>query len=126
MPDGYPKATKEAADLILRYEPERIHTLVPGIMVLQFIADRYGVEDITISRYGVRGGVSAPKDPASLAPEYLIFMNLITHFSPCPRGKGLILWGLPIQSASVLKRRSEKYVRPARSPAPQKPCRTGY
>lgn len=50
------KSDKEAADLILRYEPERIHTLVPGIMVLQFIADRYGVEDITISRYGVREG----------------------------------------------------------------------
>ena len=47
---------KDTADLILRCEPERIHTLVPGVMVLRFLAERYGVEDITVSHYGVREG----------------------------------------------------------------------
>lgn len=50
------KSDKEASDLILRYEPERIHTLIPGVMVLQYLADRYGVEEITVSHYGVREG----------------------------------------------------------------------
>lgn len=50
------KGDKEAADLILRYEPERIHTLVPGVMLLRYLADRYAVEDITVSHYGVREG----------------------------------------------------------------------
>lgn len=50
------KGGKDAADLILRYEPERIHTLVPGIMLLRYLADRFGVEDITVSHYGVREG----------------------------------------------------------------------
>lgn len=50
------RSDKDAADLILRYEPERIHTLVPGIMILQYLAGRFEVEDITISHYGVREG----------------------------------------------------------------------
>ena len=50
------KCDKDAADLILRYEPERTHTLVPGIMILQYLADRFQVEDITVSHYGVREG----------------------------------------------------------------------
>ncbi len=47
---------REAADLILRYEPERIHTLIPGLMVLQYLAERYGAKDVTVSHYGVREG----------------------------------------------------------------------
>lgn len=50
------KCDKDAADLILRYEPERTHKLVPGIMFLQYLADRFQVEDITVSHYGVREG----------------------------------------------------------------------
>ena len=50
------KSNRDAADLILRYEPERIHTLVPGVMVLQHLADKFEVTDITVSRYGVREG----------------------------------------------------------------------
>lgn len=50
------KCDKDAVDLILRYEPERTHTLVPGIMILQYLADRFQVEDITVSHYGVREG----------------------------------------------------------------------
>ena len=50
------KGDKDAADLILRYEPERIHTLVPGVMLLRYLANRYDAEDITVSHYGVREG----------------------------------------------------------------------
>lgn len=50
------RTDKDTANLILRYEPDRIHTLIPGIMVLRYLADRYGVEDITVSHYGVREG----------------------------------------------------------------------
>ena len=50
------KADKDAADLILRYEPERIHTLIPGLMVLRHIAGRYRISHIAVSRYGVREG----------------------------------------------------------------------
>ena len=50
------KADKDAADLILRYEPERIHTLIPGLMLLRYLVERYRVSDIAVSRYGVREG----------------------------------------------------------------------
>lgn len=50
------RTDKKASDLILRYEPERIHTLIPGIMILQYLVQRYDVSDITVSHYGVREG----------------------------------------------------------------------
>lgn len=50
------KADKDAVNVILRYEPERIHTMIPGIMVLCYLADRYQAEDFTVSHYGVREG----------------------------------------------------------------------
>lgn len=50
------KSDKEAADLILRYEPERIHTLIPGAMILRYLADRFDVKEITVSCCGVREG----------------------------------------------------------------------
>lgn len=63
------KCDKEAADLILRYEPERIHTLVPGVMILQYLADRFEVEDITVSHYGVREGYLCQKIQPSLCAD---------------------------------------------------------
>ena len=51
----------------MRYEPERIHTLVPGVMVLQYLADRYGVKDITVSHYGVREGYLRRKIQPSMS-----------------------------------------------------------
>ncbi len=50
------KGDQDAAQMILRYAPERIHTLVPGIMILQYILKQYQVSDLTVSRYGVREG----------------------------------------------------------------------
>ena len=50
------RSDKDAADLILRYEPERIHTLIPGLMLLRYMLDRYRVSLVTVSHYGVREG----------------------------------------------------------------------
>ena len=50
------KADKDAADLILRYEPERIHTLIPGLMLLRYMLERCQVSQVTVSHYGVREG----------------------------------------------------------------------
>lgn len=50
------KNDQDAKDLILRYEPERIHTLVPGVLLLRYLMERYGVEEVTVSHYGVREG----------------------------------------------------------------------
>ncbi|MGN0982370.1 MAG: hypothetical protein ACI4O0_05725, partial [Candidatus Limivicinus sp.] len=50
------KSDQDAAQLILRYAPERIHTLVPGILVLQYILKQYQVSELTVSRYGAREG----------------------------------------------------------------------
>lgn len=60
------KGEKDATDLILRFEPERIHTLVPGVMILRYLANRYGVQDITVSHYGVREGYLRRKIQPSL------------------------------------------------------------
>lgn len=50
------KTDKNAVDLILRYETKRIHTLIPGLMILRYLAEQYEISDITVSSYGVREG----------------------------------------------------------------------
>ena len=61
------RSDQDAADLILRYEPERIHTLVPGLMILRYLADRFDAAEITISRYGVREGYLLQKIQPTLS-----------------------------------------------------------
>lgn len=41
---------------ILRVVPERIHTIIPGLIILRTIAKRYGCEKLVVSEYGVREG----------------------------------------------------------------------
>lgn len=55
------KNDKESTDLILRYAPERIHTFIPGLMILVYLVNRYDVADITVSHYGVREGYLCQK-----------------------------------------------------------------
>lgn len=55
------KADKAACDLILKTAPERIHTLIPGMMILQYIAERFGVSRMIVSRYSVREGYLCQK-----------------------------------------------------------------
>lgn len=47
---------KEASDLILRLEAERIHTLVPGLLILQYAFHLFGTQQLIVSKYGVREG----------------------------------------------------------------------
>ncbi|MDO4493515.1 MAG: hypothetical protein Q4C53_06490 [Clostridia bacterium] len=47
---------KNAVNLILRHEPERIHTLVPGLLLLRYLMEHYGAQTVTVSCYGVREG----------------------------------------------------------------------
>lgn len=50
------KCNKKAFNLILKTEPERMHTIIPGLLILKYIADRLGVKSISVSKYGVREG----------------------------------------------------------------------
>ena len=45
---------KEATDLILKLESDRIHTIIPGIMILQHVLNLFKAEKIIVSKYGVR------------------------------------------------------------------------
>ena len=45
-----------ARNLILKVCPERIHTIIPGLCVLNDIMDRFGAQKLVVSHYGVREG----------------------------------------------------------------------
>ena len=47
---------KGASDLIVRLEAERIHTLVPGLLILQHVFGLFQAEQLVVSKYGVREG----------------------------------------------------------------------
>ena len=47
---------KELLQEILRTSPDRVHTLVPGLLVFQTIAKYFGTTSFVTSRYGVREG----------------------------------------------------------------------
>lgn len=47
---------EDACNLIIKNCPERIHTIVPGILILDCIAKKLEAKQLTISRYGVREG----------------------------------------------------------------------
>lgn len=52
---------KRASDLILRLEAERIHTLIPGLLILQHIFHLFQAQQLVISKYGVREGYLCQK-----------------------------------------------------------------
>lgn len=47
---------KEVADLILRLKPDRIHTMIPGALIMQHVVNLFDAEEIIVSKYGVREG----------------------------------------------------------------------
>ncbi len=47
---------KTAAELILKNCPDRIHTLIPGILILNETAQKLQCEKIIVSKFGVREG----------------------------------------------------------------------
>ena len=50
------KCDRAAIDLILKTEPERIHTAVPGMMILRCLARRFHAAELVVSQYGAREG----------------------------------------------------------------------
>lgn len=52
---------KQAADVILKVVPERIHTIIPGFLILYSIAVEFQVEKIMVCNYGVREGYLCQK-----------------------------------------------------------------
>ena len=55
------RADKQAATWILRAEPGRIHTLIPGLMILQHMMDYFNADELLVSKYGVREGYLCQK-----------------------------------------------------------------
>lgn len=47
---------KIVIDKILPVVPERIHTIIPGIIILNTIARQFGIKNVYVSGYGVREG----------------------------------------------------------------------
>lgn len=41
---------------ILRVAPDRVHTMVPGMIILDTLCDYFGCEEIRMSNFGVREG----------------------------------------------------------------------
>lgn len=52
---------RKAVDLILRTEADRIHTIVPGLMILQHIFTHFNADELIVSKYGVREGYLCQK-----------------------------------------------------------------
>ena len=47
---------KAATDLILRLEADRIHTLIPGLLILQHVFHLFQAQQLIVSKFGVREG----------------------------------------------------------------------
>lgn len=52
---------KEAASWILKVEPERIHTMIPGLLILRHMVEHLGAQEMIVSQYGVREGYLCQK-----------------------------------------------------------------
>jgi len=50
------KGSKEAVDTILQVTPDRVHTIIPGMIILNELVKKSGSEEIIVSDYGVREG----------------------------------------------------------------------
>lgn len=63
--------SKSSYRLILKLEPDRIHTIIPGLLILRHIVRLFHAEEIIISKYGVREGY--------LCQNIILQKNLSTH-----------------------------------------------
>ena len=52
---------QEAIDLLLRQVPERIHTMVPGLLILRHVARLFESKELVVCKYGVREGYLCQK-----------------------------------------------------------------
>lgn len=53
---GLKKGDKETLRQILRSTPDRVHTILPGLIILTTVLKTYGVETVSVSTSGVREG----------------------------------------------------------------------
>ena len=47
---------KEACNMILKHEADRIHTIIPGILILRHVVHLFEAKQLIVGRYGVREG----------------------------------------------------------------------
>lgn len=59
--DVLSEGDRRAIDLILKQEPHRIHTMVPGLMILRYLYKTFEATEIVVSNYGVREGYLCQK-----------------------------------------------------------------
>ena len=52
---------REMIQLLLRVKPERIHTMIPGIMILDHISKKFNATDFVVCKYGIREGYLCQK-----------------------------------------------------------------
>lgn len=57
---------RTATDLILKAAPERLHTLIPGLMILRHVVKTFEANEVIVSRYGVREGYLCQKVQSKL------------------------------------------------------------
>ena len=55
------KDEKKAKDLILKNCPDRIHTIIPGMLIISKLIKRFDSSKLVISKYGVREGYLCQK-----------------------------------------------------------------
>lgn len=53
---GLKKGDKDTLRQILRSTPDRVHTIIPGLVIFNTVLKAYGVETISVSASGVREG----------------------------------------------------------------------
>ena len=53
--------TSEMRKLVLKNCPDRIHTIIPGTLLIKKIADKFCSENLYVSKYGVREGYLCKK-----------------------------------------------------------------
>lgn len=53
---GLKKGDKDTLRQILRSTPDRVHTILPGLIILKTVLKTYGVDTISVSTCGVREG----------------------------------------------------------------------
>lgn len=56
MADSIKDSKKTTLKPVLKNVPDRIHTIIPGLIVLETIANYFNSQNIIVSRYGVREG----------------------------------------------------------------------
>ncbi len=52
---------KSAVELILKLEPDRIHTILPGLLILQHVFHSLNIKKMIVGKYGVREGYLCQK-----------------------------------------------------------------